>query len=77
MFNILVELDSARGLLSVREVSRLLGKSECSIYRMVRKHQIPSLVIGGTLSFDPSALAMWLSKKEPSLSKASRWLSTT
>lgn len=74
MFNILLALESARGLLTVREVAALLGKSSWSIYRMAEKRKIPSLMIGGSRVFDPSALALWLSKKEPSLAAAARKL---
>jgi excisionase family DNA binding protein len=76
MFNILLALESARGLLTVREVAELLGKSPFTIYRMAEKRQIPSLMIGGSRCFDPSVLAMWLSKKEPSLATAARRLKT-
>ena len=70
MFNILLALESVRRMLTVREVAKLLQKSHFSIYRMAQKRQIPSLMIGGTRYFDPSVLAMWLSKKEPSLAAA-------
>jgi excisionase family DNA binding protein len=76
MFNILLALQSAHGLLTVREVAELLGKSPFTIYRMAEKRQIPSLMIGGSRCFDPSVLAMWLSKKEPSLAAAARRLRT-
>ena len=76
MFNILLALESVKRLLTVREVAELLGKSQFSIYRMAQKHQIPCLMIGGTRCFDPSALALWLSKKEPSLAVAARRLKT-
>lgn len=72
MFNILLALESVRRMLTVREVAKLLQKSHFSIYRMAQKRQIPSLMIGGTRYFDPSVLAMWLSKKEPSLAAAAR-----
>ena len=62
MFNILLALESARGLLTVREVAELLGRSQFSIYRMAQKRQIPSMMIGGSRCFDPSVLALWLSK---------------
>src|ERR1700678_2710724 len=75
-FNILLALESARGLLTVREVADLLGKSPFTIYRMAEKRQIPSLMIGGSRCFDPSVLALWLSKKEPTLATAARRLRT-
>jgi len=75
-FNILLALESARSLLTVREVADLLGKSPFTIYRMAEKRQIPSLMIGGSRCFDPSVLALWLSKKEPTLATAARKLRT-
>ena len=41
MFNILLALESARGLLSVRDVAELLGKSTFTIYRMAESRKIP------------------------------------
>jgi len=76
MFNILLALESARGLLTVRDVATLLGKSTFTIYRMAESRKIPSLMIGGSRCFDPSVLALWLSKKEPSLATAARRLKT-
>jgi excisionase family DNA binding protein len=76
MFNILLALESARGLLSVRDVARLLGKSIFTVYRLAEQRKIPSLVIGGSRCFDPSVLALWLSKKEPTLATAARRLKT-
>ena len=71
-FNILLALEAARGLLSVRDVAALLGRSSWSVYRMAEKRQIPSLLIGGSRVFDPSVLALWLAKKEPALAIAAR-----
>jgi len=72
MFNILLALESARGLLTVRDVAALLGRSSWSVYRMAEQRKIPSLMIGGSRCFDPSVLALWLSKKEPTLAAAAR-----
>lgn len=71
-FNILLALEAARGLLSVRDVASLLGRSSWSVYRMAEKRQIPSPLIGGSRVFDPSVLALWLAKKEPTLAAAAR-----
>lgn len=76
MFNILLALESVHRMLTVREVADLLQKSHFSIYRMAQRRQIPSLMIGGTRYFDPSVLALWLSKKEPTLATAARKLKT-
>lgn len=76
MFNILLALEAVHRMLTVREVAELLQKSHFSIYRMAQRRQIPSLMIGGTRYFDPSVLALWLSKKEPTLAAAARRLKT-
>jgi len=71
-FNILLELQAVRREMTVQEVALLLGKSDCTIYRMVHRHQIPSFRMGGSIAFDPSVLAAWLSKKHPELASAAR-----
>lgn len=71
-FNIVTELQSVRGLLSVDEVAELLGMSKFTVYRMAQKRQIPSFIVGGSRRFDPSTLIIWLVKKEPQLAVAAR-----
>jgi excisionase family DNA binding protein len=72
-FNILTALTSLTGLLSVEEVAEIFGKSPDTVYRMTQKRQIPSFMFGGSRCIDPSALALWLIKKEPSLAVAARY----
>ena len=72
--HILVALESANGLLNVLEVASIPAKSPFSIYCLAQKRRIPSLMIGGHRCFDPSVLALWLAKKEPTLSVAARRL---
>jgi excisionase family DNA binding protein len=71
-FNILNALQAVRGLLSVGELADLFGKSPATIYRMAQKRQIPSIMLGGSRMFDPSTLALWLTRKEPLLAVAAR-----
>lgn len=42
---------------------------------MVRQNEIPHMMIGGSLRFDPSALEAWLVKKEPELARVAYQLS--
>jgi hypothetical protein len=63
--------------MNVKEVGKLLNKSNCTIYRMVRCNQIPHLPGLGSLSFDPSVLECWLIKKHPALAVAARQISAT
>jgi len=72
-FNILTALYALTGLLSVKEVAEIFGTSPDTIYRMARKRQIPSFMVGGSRCFDPSELAYWLIKREPQLAVAARY----
>ena len=74
-YNILIALRSIRRLITVDEVSELLTNSACTVYRMVRQNEIPHMMIGGSLRFDPSALEAWLVKKEPELARVAYQLS--
>lgn len=73
IFNILRALETAKGLLTVSQVARLLGRSVDVIYRMARRQQIPCFRIGGAWKFDPSDLALWLIKKDRTLALAARY----
>jgi hypothetical protein len=50
----------------------MFGKSRATIYRMAQKRQIPIFMLGGSRMFDPSTLALWLTRKEPLLAVAAR-----
>jgi excisionase family DNA binding protein len=71
-FNILGALEQANGLLTVDDVAALFGLSKFTIYRMRAKQQIPSIAVGGSIRFDPSTLALWLTKKQPQIAVALR-----
>jgi excisionase family DNA binding protein len=49
--------------LTVNDVATLLNVSERQIYKLVSEHRIPSFKIGGSIRFDPPALALWLRQK--------------
>lgn len=71
-FNILAALHAVPGLMTTDDVAKLLSKSNLTIRRMAASKRIPSARIGGDLRFDPSALMLWLSKKDPTLSQAAK-----
>ena len=73
-FNILLALRAVRHLMSAEEVGEIVNKSKFTIYRMARNNQIPHMWLAGSLCFDPSALEMWLIKKQPELAVAARHL---
>lgn len=73
-FNILIELQGIRHMMSADEIATLLQRSVFTIYRMANRGQIPFIRIGGSKMFDPSVIAMWLTKKDPTLAIAARQL---
>jgi excisionase family DNA binding protein len=48
--------------LTVRNVAMIFNISERQVYKMATKHRIPRFKIGGTIRFDPIAMASWLRK---------------
>jgi excisionase family DNA binding protein len=48
--------------LTVRDLAQFLSVSERLIYRMAAERIIPSFRICGSVRFDPSAIASWLSQ---------------
>jgi excisionase family DNA binding protein len=58
--------DSLRGrtsALNVSEIAELLNVSERQVYKLVAEHRIPCFKIGGSIRFDPFAIAIWLRQK--------------
>lgn len=72
MFNLITKLNLYDRLLKAREVVDIFGLSKTTVYRMSESEQMPSLMMGGSRRYDPSALAMWISSKEPRIAKAHR-----
>jgi excisionase family DNA binding protein len=59
-------VDHIRGkprALTVRELAAVLNVSERQIYKLAAEHRIPGFKIGGSLRFDPVAIALWLREK--------------
>jgi excisionase family DNA binding protein len=46
--------------LIVREVAEIFRVTNGTIYRLARRHAIPSFKFGGSLLFNPQALAQWM-----------------
>ena len=60
----MVETLSAKSrALTVCEVAELLNVSERQVYKLAAEHRIPCFKIGGSIRFDPSAVAAWLGQK--------------
>jgi excisionase family DNA binding protein len=56
-------LDGKRRALVVTDIAELLSISERQVYKLVAAHSIPCFKIGGSIRFDPSAIAVWLRQK--------------
>jgi excisionase family DNA binding protein len=57
---IIEELAARKRLLSVEELSELLGQSADSIYRARKAGRLPYLKFGGQIKFDPKELIGWI-----------------
>ena len=56
-------LDRKTSALTVADVAELLSISERQVYKLVAQHRIPCFKIGGSIRFDPFAIALWLRQK--------------
>ncbi len=56
-------LDRKTSALTVSDVAELLSISERQVYKLVAEHRIPCFKIGGSIRFDPFAVALWLRQK--------------
>jgi excisionase family DNA binding protein len=52
--------------LIVREVADIFRVTPGTVYRLARKHAIPSFRFGGSLLFNPQKLAQWMRGAEGS-----------
>ena len=56
-------LDRKTSALTVSDVAELLNISQRQVYKLVAEHRIPCFKIGGSIRFDPFAVALWLRQK--------------
>jgi excisionase family DNA binding protein len=56
-------LDGKTRALTVADVAELVNVSERQVYKLVAEHRIPCFKIGGSIRFDPLAVALWLRMK--------------
>jgi len=70
MFDFIATLNESKSMLSVKDLTRMLGLSERTIRRMIATRQIPSVLISGTRLFDPTVLYWWYTRKHPEALKA-------
>jgi excisionase family DNA binding protein len=56
-------INGRRAALTVSEVAGILSVSERQVYKLAASNRIPSFRIGGSVRFDPAAIADWLRQK--------------
>jgi excisionase family DNA binding protein len=54
------KLERSDHSLIVREVAEIFRVTPGTVYRLARKHVIPSFRFGGSLLFNPQKLAQWM-----------------
>jgi excisionase family DNA binding protein len=57
---IIKKLEHGDRNLIVREVAEIFRVTNGTVYRLARKHAIPSFKFGGTILFNPQRLAQWM-----------------
>jgi len=61
--NLADSLDGRTSALTVSDVAELLNISERQVYKLAAENGIPSFKIGGSVRFDPAAIAAWLRQR--------------
>jgi excisionase family DNA binding protein len=54
------KLERTEHALTAREVAEIFRVTRGTIYRLSRKHAIPSFFLGGSVLYDPGSLARWI-----------------
>jgi excisionase family DNA binding protein len=57
------ELRSRRELLTVNELSALLGTHQMTLYKWIKKGTVPFLRVGSGIRFCPRTIAQWLTQR--------------
>jgi excisionase family DNA binding protein len=71
-WSLVAEIEAHAGLMTIDEVAGLLRVSNCTVYRLAQRKQLPSLIVGGSRRFDPAALGMHFRKKSPESAAAAK-----
>jgi excisionase family DNA binding protein len=62
--SIIAELGCRTRFLTVRQLAEILQMHEQTIYRWIRRAQIPFLRVRGGIRLDPRRIAQWLHTRE-------------
>lgn len=64
-WSLIAAIEAYHGLMSVIDLAVILGKTNFTVYRMAKRREIPFVRVGGSLCFDPAALARYYRRKSP------------
>jgi len=56
-------LDNRANLITVKQLSVLLGSHPQTIYKWIRQRKLPFIRVGGRVKFDPVTIAKWLNER--------------
>ena len=69
-WSMLEAIDQHRKATTAKDLAPILNLTAKTIYKMAKRNDIPSIVMGGSVRFDPRSVGMWLRRKDPMLAKA-------
>jgi excisionase family DNA binding protein len=74
VFSVVAQIKRHRRPMSVSELAPILGVSDDVLYAMVRRGDIPQLIVPGrrVTRFDPASIVFWLCKHNPLLNQVQK-----
>ena len=73
-FSMLEEIEKHRKPMTAKDLGPILNVHPKTLYKMAHRHDIPSVIMGGIVRFDPRSVALWLRRKDPMLATAAKSL---
>ena len=73
-WSMLEAIDTHRKALTAKQLAEILNVSTKTLYKMAHRNDIPCVIMGGSVRFDPKSISFWLRKKDPVLAAAARSL---
>lgn len=60
--NLAEQIEGIEGAMAAEDLTKLLGISKVTVFKMAKAGRIPSFRVGTCVRFDPRAVADWLRK---------------
>ncbi len=71
-WSMLEEIETHRKPMTAKELGPILNVHPKTLYKMAHRNDIPSVMIGDCVRFDPRSVALWLRRKDPMLATAAK-----